>query len=110
MIDVAYAESLAQIAETGGGILGLLLMIVPIFAIWYFILIRPQQKKAKEHKTLLDNLQRGSRVITTGGIYGTVTRVKDDIVVLQIADQVRIEVARSAITGLREQGKEKVQD
>ncbi|MBI4641627.1 MAG: preprotein translocase subunit YajC [Candidatus Tectomicrobia bacterium] len=108
MIDVAYAESMAQIAETGGGLLGILLMIVPIFAIWYFLLIRPQQKKAGEHKAMLDNLQRGNRVITTGGIYGTITRVKDDIIVLQIADQVKIEVAKSAIAGLR--GQEKVQD
>jgi len=73
-----------------------MLLMVGIF---YFLLIRPQQKKAKEHKALLDNLKRGDRVITNGGILGTIITIDDQIVSLEVADKVKIEVARPYIAG-----------
>jgi preprotein translocase subunit YajC len=96
--------SWAYAAQGGGGaeaspmwtfVVPMLLMV----GIFYFLLIRPQQKKAKEHKALLDNLKRGDRIITNGGIIGTIVSIDDQIVSLEIADRVKIEVARPYIAG-----------
>ena len=83
-----------------GSILGnpLILMVLMV-GIFYFLLIRPQQKKAKEHKALLDNLKKGDQIITSGGIIGTIVKIDDQIVNLEIADKVRIEMARPYIAG-----------
>jgi preprotein translocase subunit YajC len=76
--------------------------IVLIFVVFYFLLIRPQQKKAKEHKATLASLRRGDRVVTGGGIIGTVARVNpnDDEVAVDIAEGVRVKVLRSTITAV----------
>jgi preprotein translocase subunit YajC len=76
--------------------------VVPMIfmvVIFYFLLIRPQQKKAKEHKALLDNLKEGDQIITSGGIIGTIVNIDDQLVNVEIADKVRIEMARPYIAG-----------
>lgn len=92
----AYAQA------TGGGALSGLGTLVPILlmiVIFYFLLIRPQQKKEKERKKMIDAIQKGDRVLTMGGIYGTVTNVKpeDNIIVVKIADGAKVEFAKTAI-------------
>jgi preprotein translocase subunit YajC len=89
--------------QEGGssGLLGLW-PIVLIFVIFYFLLIRPQQKKQKEHQKMLESITKGDRVVTSGGIYGTVVGVKETVVVLKIAENVKIEVAKSAISHIVE--------
>jgi preprotein translocase subunit YajC len=72
-----------------------------IFVIFYFLLIRPQAKRQREVAKMLAGLKKGDRVLTQGGIFGVVVGVKDDMVVLKIADNVKIEVARSAVTGVQ---------
>jgi preprotein translocase subunit YajC len=84
-------------AAGGGGDWGFILTMVVIFAIFYFLMIRPQQKKQKELKAMLDSLAYGDTVITTGGIYGKISGLTDTVVTLEIADKVRIKVSRSAI-------------
>jgi len=84
-------------AAPGGGDWGFILTMVIIFVIFYFLLIRPQQKKQKELQALLTNLAYGDTVMTTGGIHGKITGLADAVVTLEIADKVRIKVARSAI-------------
>jgi preprotein translocase subunit YajC len=84
-------------AVGGGGDWGFVITMVIIFVIFYFLLIRPQQKKQKELKTMLDNLAYGDMVMTTGGIHGKITGLADAVITLEIADKVRIKVARSAI-------------
>jgi preprotein translocase subunit YajC len=69
--------------------------MVLMVVIFYFLLIRPQQKKAKEHRTFLDNLKRGDRVITTGGLCGEIIAINDQILTIEIADKVRVEVAKA---------------
>ena len=69
-----------------------------VIAILYVLIIRPQQQQAKSHKRMVDNLKSGDRVITQGGIHGTVTSLKGNIVQVKIADNVRVDVSRSAIT------------
>jgi len=77
------------------------LPLVLIFAVFYFLLIRPQQRKAKEHRATLDTLRRGDRVVTGGGIVGTVVRVDSpEEVSVDIADGVRVRVVRSTITSV----------
>jgi len=77
------------------------LPLVLIFAVFYFLLIRPQQRKAKDHKTMLDALRRGDRVVTGGGIIGTVARVDNpEEVIVDIADGVRVRVLRGTITSV----------
>jgi len=78
------------------------LPIILIFVVFYFLLIRPQQKKSKEHKTMLTSLRRGDRVVTGGGIVGTVARVNpnDEEIAVDIAENVRVKVVRSTITAV----------
>ena len=74
--------------------------LILIFVIFYFFLIRPQQKKVKEHKAMVENLKKGDKVVTSGGITGTITRIVDnDKVEIEIADNVTVEVIRG--TGIQ---------
>jgi preprotein translocase subunit YajC len=91
---------LAADPGSGGGLTQLLFFFAPLFAIWYFLVLRPQSQQRKKLKELLDSLKTGDRVITTGGLYGTVMGFKDSTVQLQIASQVKVDIARSAITGV----------
>ncbi len=77
--------------------------IILIFIIFYFLLIRPQQKQKKEHQSLLSNLKVGDSVLTTGGIYGRITGIKDDKVTVEISDKVRVKVNRGHIAGVVKQ-------
>jgi preprotein translocase subunit YajC len=72
--------------------------ILAIFAIFYFLIIRPQQKQVKEHQKMLDNLANGDRVLTGGGIFGTVSSLRGPEVDVKIADKVVVTVSRSTIT------------
>ncbi len=84
---------------SGSGI-GQFIPLILIFVIFYFFLIRPQQKKVKEHKLMVENLKRGDKVITSGGIVGTIERVIDnDKVEVSISDDVKVEVIKS--TGIQ---------
>ena len=82
-----------------GNIWGMMTPMILIFVIMYFLIIRPQAKRQKEHQKMLSALEKGDQVVTAGGIYGTVVGIKekDSIVIVKIADNVKIEVARSSI-------------
>jgi preprotein translocase subunit YajC len=84
-----------------GGPLTQLLPFVLIFGIFYFLLIRPQQVQRRKTQEMLSNLKTGDRVVTSGGIYGTISGFRDNIVQLQVSSQVKLDVARSAITGVQ---------
>ncbi len=88
-------------AGGSGGAAGLssLFPLILMFVVFYFLLIWPQQKKAKAHRQILASLQKGDNVITSSGIYGTITGLTDTVVTLEIAEKVRIKVARNAIAG-----------
>lgn len=78
-----------------------LLPFAVVLGIFYFLIILPAQRQRKRQQQMLAALKSGDKVITTGGLYGTIVGLRDDVVQLRIADQVRIEVARSAIAGLQ---------
>ena len=87
----------------GGSPLAPLLMMGVIFVIFYFLLIRPQQKRTKEHRALLDSLKVGDNVLTSGGIYGRVTGLRENVVTIEISDKVRVKVSRGHIAGVEKQ-------
>ncbi|MDH5299104.1 MAG: preprotein translocase subunit YajC [Desulfobulbaceae bacterium] len=99
MIDVAFAaDGAGAAASPTGGVMQFLPLIL-IFGVFYFLLIRPQQKKAKEHQQFLSELKKGDLVVTSGGIQGKVTGLTDKVVTLEIAENVRIKVSRPFIMG-----------
>ncbi|HEV3372801.1 MAG TPA: preprotein translocase subunit YajC [Xanthobacteraceae bacterium] len=94
-------------APFGGGdsLISFLAPMVMIVAIMYVVVLRPQQKRAKEHQELIKNLRRGDTVVTSGGLVGKVTKVVDDEQVeIEIADGVRVRQVRSMVTGVRAKG------
>jgi preprotein translocase subunit YajC len=91
----------AQGEATGGGT-SMLIMLVAIFAIFYFLMIRPESKRRKERQAMIDSLERGDKVVTIGGLYGEVQDVHEDRVVMKIADGIKVEVAKTAVSGKRE--------
>jgi len=74
-----------------------LMPLVLLFVVFYFLLIRPQQKRAKQQKLFIENLKKGDKVITSGGLYGTITGITDTEVTLEIAEKVRVKVLKGAI-------------
>ena len=84
-------------AEGGGNPLTMFIPIIMVFIVFYLLLIRPQQKKQKEHQALLSGLSKGDKVITNGGLYGTISDSKEHVVVLKIAENIKVEVVKSAI-------------
>ncbi len=98
MIDLAYAMGPTPGGGgNGGGIMQILPLMIGMFAIMYFLIIRPQQKQRRERENLLRAIKKGDRVVTTGGLYGTVVGLSEHTVTLKVADQVKLEFERSAI-------------
>lgn len=103
MIDIAYAMGQTGQGGEGGGFAAFVPIIL-MFVIFYFLLIRPQQKKAKTHQEMISNLKKGDRVITNGGIYGVITGLDESTATIEIAEKVRIKVSRPSIAALNEPG------
>ncbi len=99
MAGIAYAEGGGALAASGGAGIMQFIPLILIFGVFYFMLIRPQQKQAKQQQIFLDELKNGNKVVTKGGVHGTITGLTDSIVTLEIADNVRIKVSRSSIGG-----------
>jgi preprotein translocase subunit YajC len=81
----------------GSGFSGLFMMVI-IFGIFYFILIRPQQKKMKEHKKMVEELKKGDKIVTSGGIYGMVENAGANTLTVKIAEGTKVKIARSSVT------------
>lgn len=96
---VAYAMGGGGGGAPGGSGLTALIPLVLMFVIFYFLLIRPQQKRAKEHRDVLQNLKKGDFIVTNGGLYGRVVGLTDQVVTLEVAENVRVKVARSYVAG-----------
>lgn len=92
---------LGAAAPTAGGGLGGFIPMAIILVIFYLIVFYPMRKKQKQHSEMLGNLKNGDRVITNGGIYGTVAGMTDQTLQLRVADNVKVQVARSAVAGLQ---------
>ena len=103
LLATALPAVVAAAPAPQGGV-GMLLFPIILIAIMYFLMIRPQMKRQKEHKAMLDKLSRGDEVITSGGVAGTVTDIGDNFVTVEIADNVRIRVQKGAIGNVLPKG------
>lgn len=103
LIPSAHAQAAAGGQPAGGGF-SMLLMSIILIAVMYFLMIRPQMKRQKEHKALLDKLAKGDEVLTNGGIAGTVAEIGDNFITIEVADNVRIRVQKGAIGNVLPKG------
>ena len=87
----------AQGAPAAGGGFESLILIVLMFAVLYFLMIRPQMKRAKEHKTMIEALQKGDEVVAGGGLLGRISKISDTYVTVEVADKVEIQMQRGAV-------------
>jgi preprotein translocase subunit YajC len=103
ILDFFIASAHAQDAAQPGGLMSFLPLII-IFVIFYFLLIRPQMKRAKEHKKLVSELANGDEVVTNGGLLGRITNVGESFVTVELSDNVQIKVQRHAIASIMPKG------
>ena len=103
LIPAAYAQAAAPAANQQGG-LGMMLMPLILIAVMYFLMIRPQMKRAKEHRSMLKALKKGDEILTNGGLAGVVTDIGDNFVTVEIADNVRIRVQKGSIANVLPKG------
>jgi preprotein translocase subunit YajC len=100
LFDIAYAlGGGGGGGEGAGGFTGFIPLIL-MFVIFYFLLIRPQQKKTKEHRQMISNLKKGDRIVTSGGIHGRITGMDESTITVEIADKVRVKVVRGNVSNL----------
>jgi preprotein translocase subunit YajC len=106
LIAPAYAQAAGQPAPGGlfGGGLGGLLFPIALIAIMYLFMIRPQMKRQKEHRSMLDKLAKGDEVLTNGGIAGVVTDIGENFITVEVADNVRIRIQKGAIANVLPKG------
>jgi preprotein translocase subunit YajC len=105
---VGMAHAMGTMGQgDGGGTSNQLAAFVPLIlmvGIFYFLLIRPQQKKQKDHRTMLSNLQKGDMIVTQGGLQGKITGITESVVTLEIAEKIRVKVQRGYIAALVSKG------
>ena len=106
MSALGFLIAMGTPAQSGANPLIQFIPFVLVLAIFYFVMVLPMRKRQQKVQAFLDSLKVGDRVVTSGGIFGSITRINDDAVQLQIADKVRVDVSRAAIVGY--QGKEPV--
>ncbi len=106
LIPTAYAAAVNDVAppNQGGSIWTTVIMLAVFFAIFYFLLIRPQSKRAKEHRNLLASVAVGDEVVTSSGLMGKVTALNDNTITIEIAPNVNIRMQKSAISGVLPKG------
>ncbi len=105
-MNLFFAFSNPQSGEGSPSLLVSFIPILLIFIIFYLLLILPQQKKQKQHQSMLNALRKGDRIVTNAGIYGTVQDVKEQMVVLKIAEDVKIEIVKNAVAAVVERREE----
>ncbi len=101
LIPSAHAQAAG--APQGGG-MGMLLFPIILIGVMYFLMIRPQMKRAKEHKGMLDKLSKGDEVITSGGIAGVITDIGENFITVEVADDVRLRVQKAAVGNVLPKG------
>jgi preprotein translocase subunit YajC len=104
ILDFFIASAHAQDAVTQPGGLMSFLPLIIIFVIFYFLLIRPQMKRAKEHKNLVANLNTGDEVVTNGGLLGKITKVGESFVTVELAENVRVRIQKHAVASVMPKG------
>ncbi len=101
-VEPLYALGAAGDSQGGGNPVATLLPFVLMFVVLYMLILRPQIKKQKTQQKMIEELKKGDRVVTNGGLHGVISNLKDDIIVLNIADRVKVEVSRAAISRVKD--------
>lgn len=103
LMDIAYAMAPRPEGGTdqGWGLFGSFFPLILIFVIFYFLLIRPQQKRAKDHRRMIDNLKKGDKIVTSGGILGVIESVSTNTLTVKIAENVKVKFAKTNVAALR---------
>lgn len=96
-------------AGSQGGAFATFVPLILMFVIFYFLLIRPQQKKAKQHREMLNALKVGDNIVTSGGLYGTITGLGDGVLTVEIAPKVRVKISRASVAAVLGRGQDQVQ-
>ena len=109
MLSIAYAMGQGGAGQGAQSPFSALVPLILMFIIFYFLLIRPQQKKAKEQRQMLTNLKKGDRIITGGGIYGRITGLYETTLTVEIADKFRVKVNRANVIGLAQPAQQQAQ-
>ncbi len=104
MRSAILAMAPTQNGQGGGDFMTTILMFAVIIAIFYFMILRPQQKRQKERKKLLESMKKGDKVVTAGGLHGTIVGIEDKTLLLQIAENVKVKVERSSISVVNKVG------
>ena len=104
MTDFFINNAWAQVAQQQDSGTSLLFMMVIFFVIFYFLLIRPQQKQAKEHKTMVKELAKGDEVVTSGGMLGRICKIGDNFIALEIAKDIEIKIQKSSVSNVMPKG------
>jgi preprotein translocase subunit YajC len=100
--NIAYAMGPGGAGGEGGGGFSTFIPLILMFVIFYFLLIRPQQKKTKEHRQMVSSLKKGDRIVTSGGLHGRITGLSDATLTVEIADKVRVKIARGNVGALNQ--------
>ena len=103
-ISEAFAQGAPVVADSPFGSLGSMLPLVLMFVVLYFVMIRPQMKRQKEHKTMLEALAKGDEVVTAGGVIGKISKLGDNFIHLEVANGVELQIQRGAITQVLPKG------
>lgn len=97
LLGISDAKAAVTTSSQQGGLVSILPMLIAFVAIFYFLLIRPQSKRAKQHRDLVSGLKLGDEIITTGGILGKIAKLDDDLIVITVAEGVNITIQKSAV-------------
>ena len=100
-MDSAYAMGAAGSSGGSSNAIGALLPFVLMFAVLYLLILRPQMKKQKAQQRMIDELEKGDQIVTSGGLHGVIQNVKDDILVVKVADNVKVEISRAAVSRVK---------
>lgn len=104
MLDTTLAMAGGPAAQGSGGGAGMFVPLIILVAIFYFMIIRPQQRKDKERKAMIERIKSGDRIMFSGGILGTVSNVKESTLMVKVSDKVKVEVARAAVSKVLDKG------
>ena len=104
MLDFFINDAMAQTSPAQGGSGSFIFMMIIFLVIFYFVLIRPQTKQAKEHKSMIESLSKGDEVVTTGGMLGRINKIGDNFIAIEIASNVEIKVQKNSISAVMPKG------
>ena len=103
-LNLQYFLGQAVQSDPGGGIMSTVIMFALIILIFYFMILRPQQKRSKERQKLLEGVKKGDKIVTVGGIHGTVVGVEEKTLLVQIADNLKVKLERSGVASINREG------